>query len=129
MLEGRRAASRAASLLPQRYQNGVDNPLVIKSENAHPLNDQEMPSLERQVRFRLRLQSSLKKACVWTFQFRYPWRHDSCGYPYGVVGYRAYRKSNKYRAHQIDRACRIAFPLAFLVFNLIYWTYYLKFAP
>lgn len=25
--------------------------------------------------------------------------------------------------HWLDRLCRVAFPLAFLLFNLIYWTY------
>jgi len=30
----------------------------------------------------------------------------------------------KYRARRVDRAARVAFPVVFLVFNVVYWSVY-----
>ncbi|KAI1722739.1 neurotransmitter-gated ion-channel ligand binding domain-containing protein [Ditylenchus destructor] len=37
-------------------------------------------------------------------------------------------EQNRKEAQSIDRKCRIYFPLAFLIFNIIYWVYYLVIA-
>jgi hypothetical protein len=35
---------------------------------------------------------------------------------------------NRKAAQAIDRRCRLYFPAAFLIFNAVYWTYYLLIA-
>lgn len=35
------------------------------------------------------------------------------------------KRANLKKAITVDRSCRIIFPLAFLIFNVVYWSYYL----
>lgn len=35
------------------------------------------------------------------------------------------RNNHKVQAKRIDQSCRIAFPMAFLAFSIVYWPYYL----
>lgn len=47
---------------------------------------------------------------------------DVCGLPADVDGT---RNNHKVQAKRIDQSCRIAFPMAFLAFSIVYWPYYL----